>query len=53
MTVEVCPNCGTENIGLDLVETQGIYICSKCKKIIDARTDKVLDTDKGESDDDK
>lgn len=48
MTVKVCPNCGTENKGLDLVETQGIYICSNCKKVIDATNDKILDTDQTE-----
>ena len=26
MTKKICPNCGTENKGLDLVETQGIYM---------------------------
>ncbi len=27
-----CPNCGTEQFGLDLKETQGSFICSKCKR---------------------
>ena len=42
MTVKVCPNCGTENKGLDLVETKGIFIC------IDATDNKILDTDQPE-----
>ncbi len=49
MTDKKCPNCGTENKGLDLVETQGIYICSNCKKVIDAANDKILDTDQPET----
>lgn len=49
MTDKKCPNCGTENKGLDLVETQGIYICSTCKKVIDAANDKILDTDQPET----
>ena len=48
MTVKVCPNCGTENKGLDLVETKGIFICSNCKKVIDATDNKILDTDQPE-----
>lgn len=27
---EKCPNCGAEQKGLDLTETNGSYICSKC-----------------------
>lgn len=46
----ICPKCGAENKGLDLVETQGVYICCNCKRIIDAKTNEVLDTDKSESD---
>ena len=49
MTDKKCPNCGTENKGLDLVETQGIYICSNCKKVIDTAGDKILDTDQPET----
>ncbi len=25
-----CPNCGAEQRGLDLEETEGSYICSNC-----------------------
>jgi len=49
MAKKICPNCGTENNGLDLVETQGIYICSNCKKVIDTAGDKILDTDQPET----
>lgn len=27
---EKCPICGTENKGLNLVETNGWFICEKC-----------------------
>ncbi len=27
-----CPNCGTEQVGLNLKETNGSFVCSKCKK---------------------
>ena len=27
-----CPNCKTEQIGLDLIETKGSFVCSKCKR---------------------
>ncbi len=49
MTVKVCPNCGAENKGLNLVETNGIFICSNCKKVIDATDNKILDTDQPEN----
>ncbi len=26
----ICPYCGAEQKGLDLTETDGSYICSKC-----------------------
>lgn len=50
---KICPNCMTENKGLDLIETEGIYICSKCKKLINTKINEVLDSDKTDSDDDK
>lgn len=46
---KVCPNCGTENKHLNLVETQGMYICSNCRKVINAANDEVVDTDQLES----
>lgn len=46
---KVCPYCGTENKHLNLIETQGTYICSNCRKIINAVNDEVLDTDSPES----
>ena len=42
---KICPNCGTENKHLDLVETHGTYICSNCRKVINAANDEVVDTD--------
>lgn len=27
-----CPNCGTEQVGLNLKETNGSFVCSKCKR---------------------
>ena len=27
-----CPNCGTVQVGLNLKETNGSFICSKCKR---------------------
>lgn len=38
---KICPNCGTINEKLDLEETQGVYICSKCKKLIDTKTNRL------------
>lgn len=29
---KICPNCGTEQVGLNLKETNGSFICSKCKR---------------------
>lgn len=29
---KICPNCGTEQVGLNLKETNGSFVCSKCKK---------------------
>lgn len=53
MTDKICPNCGTENKGLDLVETQGVYICYSCKKVINAADDSIMDTDQPEIDKNK
>ena len=49
---KICPECGAENKGMDLDETQGIYICYNCRKVIDAKTDMIVDEDKIESDKD-
>lgn len=46
---KVCPNCGTENKHLNLIETQGIYICCNCRKIINAANNEIVDTDQPES----
>lgn len=29
---KVCPNCGTEQVGLNLKETNGSFVCYKCKR---------------------
>ena len=29
---KICPNCGTEQKGLNLKETNGSFVCSKCKR---------------------
>lgn len=28
----ICPNCGAEQKGLNLDETEGSFVCSKCRK---------------------
>lgn len=45
---KICPNCETINEKLDLEETQGVYICSKCKKLIDAKKNEVVAEDEAE-----
>ncbi len=37
-----CPNCGAEQKGLDLEETEGLFICSCCGEQVQVD----LDTDK-------
>lgn len=34
-----CPYCGADNIGLDLKETNGLYVCCKCDKLVDTKID--------------
>lgn len=29
---KICPNCGTKQVGLNLKETSGSFVCSKCKR---------------------
>ena len=31
---KVCPQCGASNEGLNLQETDGLYICCKCEAVI-------------------
>lgn len=38
-----CPYCGTINRGLDLKESNGLYICSKCEALIDTKADYLKD----------
>lgn len=40
-----CPYCGTINKALDLKESNGLFVCSNCEKVVDTkkeaeRTDK-------------
>lgn len=37
----ICPNCGTEQKGLDLKETNGSVVCSKCDKQFKVEIDKL------------
>lgn len=46
---KICPNCGAENKHLNLVETQGTYICSSCRCVINAVSNEVVDTDRPDS----
>ncbi|MBD5631885.1 MAG: TFIIB-type zinc ribbon-containing protein [Clostridia bacterium] len=32
LVTKKCPNCGTEQVGLDLQETNGSFVCSKCER---------------------
>ncbi len=36
-----CPYCGAENRNLNLSESDGLYECSNCGKVVDTKTDKV------------
>lgn len=36
-----CPKCGAEQKGLDLLETDGSYICSKCGEQIKVELEKL------------
>ncbi|GEM_PF-2848231 len=37
----VCPKCGALNTGLDLQETQGLYVCNQCMELIDTNREQV------------
>lgn len=32
LVTKKCPNCGTEQVGLNLQETNGSFVCSKCER---------------------
>lgn len=36
-----CPYCGAENKNLNLSESDGLYECCNCGKVVDTKTDKV------------
>ena len=38
---KVCPKCGALNTGLDLQETQGLYVCNQCMELIDTNREQV------------
>ncbi len=35
----ICPYCGAQQKGLDLKETKGSVVCSKCEKQFNAKSD--------------
>lgn len=39
MATEKCPICGQENHGLNLEETAGWFICTKCNTEVNTRID--------------
>ncbi len=43
-----CPYCGTEQKGLNLKETDGSVVCSKCEKQFIAETNKLKNQKKEE-----
>lgn len=34
---KICPQCGARNDGLNLQETNGLYVCCKCEAVIDTK----------------
>ena len=34
-----CPYCGTMNKGPDLKESDGLYVCSNCERVVDTKKD--------------
>lgn len=37
---KICPHCGAVNEGLDLTETNGLYVCCNCNETVDTKTEK-------------
>ena len=35
-----CPYCGAENKNLNLSESEGLYECCNCGKVVDTKADK-------------
>lgn len=35
----ICPNCGAVNEGLDLKETDGLFVCCNCNEMIDTKNE--------------
>lgn len=38
-----CPNCGIEQVGLNLKETNGSFVCSKCKRHFIVENDEIME----------
>lgn len=38
---KICPHCGTVNRGLDLNESDGLYVCSNCENVVDTKKDEM------------
>lgn len=46
-----CPKCGAEQKGLDLTETDGSYICSKCGEEVKVDLEKLKEQSKDKATD--
>lgn len=44
-----CPYCGTMNKGLDLKESDGLYVCSNCERVVDTKKDEPRTDDETKS----
>ena len=44
-----CPYCGTMNKGLDLKESDGLYVCSNCERVVDTKKDEPQTDDEAKS----
>ena len=40
-SAQLCPYCGTVNRGLDLDESDGLYVCSNCERTVDTKKDEM------------
>lgn len=38
---KICPHCGTMNRGLDLDESDGLYVCSNCERTVGTKKDEI------------
>ncbi len=44
-----CPYCGTMNKGPDLKESDGLYVCSNCERVVDTKKDEPQTDDEAKS----